>query len=116
MERSIANHLQSRLRSSLRDAEREIDKVIDEEVETVIADIYSGALKFATTVYDAFQEILDVGAQDQEKNDAFREYLRDCIAGYTAWLRENVSVNTDKKTRKEILAEIARGKKYYSEP
>src|SRR5271157_5186200 len=110
---SIASQLRERVRLKISDATALIYDAIDQEIGMEIANIFRGALEFATSTYDFVQELVNNPAKDRSEIDSFMEYMTDCIAGYTAYLRENLPEHVDADTRKDIHAEIDHGKQYY---
>src|SRR5271157_3962194 len=104
MRKSIAAQLGEIMHLKISDATAVIDNAIDAEIGMEIANIFRGVLEFATSTYDFVQELLNNPAKDRSEIDSFVEHMTDCIAGYTAHLRENLPERADADTRKEILA------------
>jgi hypothetical protein len=113
MERGIASQLRERVGLKISDATTQIYDVIDKEIGMEIATIFRGALEFATSTYDFVQDLVNNPAKDRGEINLFLEHMIDCIAGYTAYLRENLPERADASTKKEILAEIDHGTQYY---
>ena len=86
--KSIAAHLREIMRQKMPDATTVMYDAVDKEIGIEIANIFRGALDFVTSTYDFVQELANNPAKDRGEIESFMDNLTDCIAGYTAYLRE----------------------------
>ena len=115
MGKSIASVFKDRVRETLANTTMAKNDAVRDEIELQVADIYRGVLEFATKTHDFVKDLANNPAKDKGEVDEFLNYMVDCIAGYVAYLRENMPEHADATTRKDIMAEIARGKQYYND-